>query len=142
MVVTDNTNIVASGSERSLSGELVEIYAHGLTQKAFLQRIMALSDASPDSSNIYNVFVNGANGQSSLYEDLSVVYDVTYYNFDRDNDYKTDHADLMPLLEAIKKFIDDIAGSKLPKTTMTAKTGMTHFDRITRHIRQKGLIKL
>ncbi len=141
----DTTNIVAPSSEKNLMSDLIDVYTHGLKQKSILLRVMTQEDQSgtpTDSSGSYNLFVMGANGESSLYQDLSMLFDITNYSFERDSKFKKENADLSTLLKNIPTFISDISKNTLPKTINTARIGIKHFDDYTYFIKVKGLIEL
>jgi hypothetical protein len=141
MAITDTTNIEVTSSEKNLTGDLIDVYTHGLKQKALLRKLMP-QYSDPSSNAIYTVFVNGANGDSSLYEDLAIIFDITSYALERDHKHKTQNPDCVNLLNDIPIFIEAITDNALPCTTTTVKTGIKHFDNWIKQIKIKGLIDL
>ncbi len=143
--MVDTTNIAVPSSEKNLAADLIDVYTHGLRQKSLLLRIMTQEDqtsTSTDSSSAYNIFVTGFNFESSLYQDLSILFDITQYSFDRDAKFKENNDKLSKLLTDIPTFIENISRNKLPKTIATVRDGIKHFDDYTYYIKVKGLIEL
>jgi hypothetical protein len=142
MKMMESISNITPNNDMTLADERIYFYKLGVYEKSTLLKHMSNKGLPEDS--IYSMLVYsctpGTPGIQSLYEIISIFYDITAYVLLKDVDYQKDHPEVLKILNEVPQLLLDINESKKPKTIATVREAIKRFDDYSSHVLRIGLI--